>query len=68
MCRNLNVSKAGYYAWRWREQTDRVRRDAELSAEIQRVHLESRRYYGRPRIHEELRIVEFASRVSELLG
>jgi putative transposase len=55
LCRNLNVSKAGYYAWRGREQTERLRRDAELSREIRRVHMESRSYYGRPRIHKELR-------------
>jgi putative transposase len=55
MCRNLDVSKAGYYAWRRREETDRSRRDAELSTEIRRVHMESRRHYGRPRIHKELR-------------
>jgi putative transposase len=55
MCRNLDVSKAGYYAWRRREETDRSRRDAELSTEIRRVHMESRRHYGRPRIHRELR-------------
>jgi putative transposase len=55
LCRNLNVSKAGYYAWRRREQTERLRRDAELSREIRRVHIESRRCYGRPRIHKELR-------------
>ena len=55
MCRNLDVSKAGYYAWRRREDTDRSRRDAELSTEIRRVHMESRRHYGRPRIHKELR-------------
>jgi putative transposase len=55
MCRLLNVSKAGYYAWRRRDQTDRLRRDAELTREIQRAHLESRRYYGRPRIHKDLR-------------
>jgi putative transposase len=54
MCRNLNVSKAGYYAWRGREQTERLRRDGELVAKIQRVHSESRGRYGRPRILAEL--------------
>jgi putative transposase len=55
LCRNLNVSKAGYYAWRRRGQSKRDTRDSELVKEIKRVHLESRRYYGRPRIHAELR-------------
>jgi putative transposase len=55
MCRNLDVSKAGYYAWRRREETDRSRRDAELLAQIRRVYIDNRRLYGRPRIHKELR-------------
>lgn len=55
LCRNLNVSKAGYYAWRGRKESQRRKRDTELAREIQRVHLENRRCYGRPRIHKELR-------------
>jgi putative transposase len=55
LCRNLNVSKAGYYAWRLREPSSRRKRDAELAKAIKRVHLESRQLYGRPRIHAELR-------------
>ena len=55
MCRNLNVSKAGYYAWRGREQSQRLRSDADLLGKINRIHIESRKRYGRPRIHAELR-------------
>ncbi len=54
MCRNLNVSKAGYYAWRGRGQSARLKRDAELVAKIKRVHGESRGRYGAPRILAEL--------------
>lgn len=54
MCRNLNVSKAGYYAWRGREQSQRLKDDAHLVSQIKRVHLASRRLYGRPRIHADL--------------
>jgi putative transposase len=38
-----------------REETDRLRRDAELLTVIRRVHMESRRHYGRTRIHRQLR-------------
>ena len=55
MCRDLNVSKAGYYAWRGRRNTKRFQRDIELAREIKRVHIESRERYGRPRILAELR-------------
>ena len=55
MCRNLDVSKAGYYAWRAREQSERSKRDGELVSHIRRVHLESHKRYGSPRIHAELR-------------
>lgn len=54
LCRNLNVSKAGYYAWREREQSARAKRDAELIKQITRVHECSRKTYGSPRIHADL--------------
>jgi putative transposase len=54
-CRNLDVSKAGYFAWRRREQSERLKHDAQLVREIRRVHLESRQSYGSPRIRAELR-------------
>lgn len=55
MCRVLGVSTRGYYAWRSREVSDRKRNDARLVVEIERIHDESRRTYGSPRIHAELR-------------
>lgn len=54
MCRNLNVSKAGYYAWRTRKESARRKTDKVLLEAIRRVHTESRKRYGRPRIHAEL--------------
>ena len=54
MCRNLDVSKAGYYAWRSREQSNRSKRDAELVTHIRKAHIENRKLYGSPRIHAEL--------------
>jgi transposase InsO family protein len=48
------VSKAGYFAWRRREQSERARRDAELLVEIRRVYLEHYQRYGSKRIHDQL--------------
>jgi putative transposase len=55
MCRVLGLSPSGYYAWRSRLPSARARRDAELVGKIRRVHEESRRVYGRPRIYAELK-------------
>lgn len=54
MCRTLDVSPSGYYAWRKRPLSPRARVDVELTAEIQAVHRESRGTYGAPRVHAEL--------------
>ena len=55
MCHHLNVSKAGYYAWRQRKPSTRRRADAKLLRKIRKVHQKSRSHYGRPRIHADLR-------------
>jgi len=54
MCRVLDVSPSGYYAWRQRAPSARGIRDRELSAAIGASHRASRRTYGRPRIHADL--------------
>jgi transposase InsO family protein len=54
MCEQLNVSKAGYYAWRQRKQSTRQQNDAELLKSIQRLHAKSRAQYGQPRIRRDL--------------
>jgi putative transposase len=54
MCRVLDVSPSGYYAWRKRPLSSRACADVELSAEIQAIHRESRGTYGAPRVHAEL--------------
>jgi len=55
MCRVLQVSKAGYYAWVTRPPSGRAEQDAQLAEEIKRIHRQSRRRYGSPRVHEELK-------------
>jgi putative transposase len=55
MCRVLQVSKAGYYAWRARPLCDRVKDDHVLHARIRQIQTEVKRRYGSPRVHMELR-------------
>ncbi len=54
MCRLLDVSTSGYYAWLKRGPSVRARRDAELRRSIRRIHTASFGTYGVPRIHAEL--------------
>ena len=54
MCRVLEVSTSGYYAWRSREKSERARRDEALTSSIARAHRESRGTYGAPRVLAEL--------------
>ena len=54
LCQALEVSTAGYYAWRDRPiSVRRERRDA-LVVEIRAIHAEVKARYGSPRIHAEL--------------
>lgn len=55
LCRVLEVSRSGFYAWTSRPPSNRTVRDAELTELIAEVHQRSRRTYGSPRIHAELR-------------
>ena len=55
MCRVLEVSRAGYYASRWRPESDRTKANRQLSTKIHAVYETSRRTYGSPRVYLELR-------------
>jgi putative transposase len=55
MCRVYGVTRAGYYAWRSRERSERERQNEALAVEIRSVHAESRGTYGSPRVHQVLR-------------
>lgn len=55
LCHVLGVSRSGYYAWCKRPQAARVRSDAQLAAKVAAVHKRSRKAYGSPRVHAELR-------------
>ena len=55
MCRVLEVSRAGYYAWRARPLCDRVKDDRVLTAKIREIQKEARGRYGSPRTFHELK-------------
>jgi len=55
MCRVLEVSTSGYYAWRRRMISARAREDQKLQRRIRTIHDRSRQIYGVPRVHAELR-------------
>ena len=54
LCRTLQVSRAGFYAWQTRPPAPRTRADERLGLEIAAIHAESRQRYGSPRVHAEL--------------
>jgi putative transposase len=51
MCSVLEVSPAGYYAWRSRPQSARSAANGELLSAIKQVHQNNHGRYGSPRIH-----------------
>jgi len=55
-CRVMKVSTSGFYAWRSQPCSDRDRADAVLTNTIVDIHRMSRRSYGSPRVHAELRL------------
>ena len=50
MCKTLEVSRSGFYAWLGREESVRAREDYRLTVLIRGVHDESGGVYGSPRI------------------
>lgn len=55
MCKRLEVSPSGYYAWRNRPPSKREMANRELKATIRKVLDESGQTYGSPRIYQVLR-------------
>ena len=55
MCRVLQVSSSGYYAWIRRGESERSRENRTLLAQIKAIHMESRRTYGPLRIYDALK-------------
>jgi putative transposase len=54
MCRCLNVSTSGYYAWTKRAPSARTRANRRLLERIRELHAESDGVIGAPRMHETL--------------
>ena len=54
MCRVLQVSRSGFYAWTARPSSSRALSDGLLTEQIREVHALSRGTYGAPRVHAEL--------------
>jgi putative transposase len=55
LCRTLDVSESGYYAWTKRAPSARAQANALNADRIEAIHRYSRSTYGRPRIDAELR-------------
>jgi putative transposase len=55
MCRVLEVSRSGYYAWKKRPEPAKTTQDAQLAVEIAGTHKRNRGIYGSPRVHRDLK-------------
>ena len=60
MCRLLQVSRSGFYAWRDRGPSQRTIENRVLLEEIRRIHLQTREAYGAKKTWRELRLRGFA--------
>ena len=56
ICRVLDVSHSGFYAWRKRPASARALRQKELLEKIRIAHQENQELYGSPRVHRALLI------------
>jgi transposase InsO family protein len=54
MCKVLEVSPSGYYAWRKRPESATVVRRRRLTVMVKAIHEQSRQNYGSPRVFKEL--------------
>src|SRR5690554_1620653 len=54
MCKLLEVSRSGYYAWCERPPSNRMKKRDELVKQIRKTHQESRELYGSPKITKAL--------------
>ena len=54
LCRCLEVTRSGFYAWHRRPESPRSRDDRRLTVLVQASFDESKQRYGSPRIHEDL--------------
>ncbi len=62
LCRNLEVTSTGFYAWQARPESQHARDDRRLKLLVQTSFVDSRRNYGSPRVHDDL--IDLHERVS----
>jgi len=55
LCRCLGVTRSGFYAWQRRPDSAHAQADRQLRVAVRAAFERSRRRYGSPRIHRELR-------------
>lgn len=55
LCRVMEVSRSGFYAWRRRPKSKRGQRDEALTKRIRAIHTQSHGNDGAPSVHAELR-------------
>ena len=70
LCRVMQVSRSGYYAWLKRPESNRSRENRQLVEQIRDIHQQSRQTYGSPRIHAELQtmgVVCSENRIARLM-
>jgi len=53
-CRTLGVSRAGFYAWLARPESEHTSDDRRLAVKVREAFERSRKTYGSPRVHREL--------------
>jgi len=70
MCKVLDVSRSGYYAWRGRPASEREMANQELYKKVKAVYHRNHRTYGSPRIYQALKRQEVTcseNRVARLM-
>jgi len=66
LCRVLDVSRSGYYAWRTRRPSTRAQANARLEVAIQAAHVRTRQTYGPEQLQAELRADGFSAGVGRI--
>jgi len=66
LCRVLEVSRSGYYAWQHRRPSKRDQENARLEVAIQAAHVRTRQTYGPERLQAELRADGFPAGIGRI--
>jgi putative transposase len=66
LCRVLDMSRSGYYAWQHRRPSKRAQENARLEVAIQAAHVRSRQTYGPKRLQAELRADGFPAGIGRI--